>query len=273
MDDRPAPPATRAGARTATPYKALIKVGYGCNEHCTFCHTLDVRPIDGSSDEVERKIQRAAELGHAMVVLSGGEPTIRPELLAWAQRVAALGLDLGLVTNGRALAYRELVDRLVALRLRYVYLSLHGGTAAVHRLPRDLSGARTTIVTGTEVGALGESVRNFVVDDTSLYVLANNNNLSMRVRRRAKDGSGAVVDVVTPQQNDGLGLASDASCLYYCSSGKAAGQTNKVWGVSKAGSNQTPNVIVADAVSCLGLGADATHLYYAHSGKIWKVAK
>lgn len=132
MDDRPAPPATRAGARTATPYKALIKVGYGCNEHCTFCHTLDVRPIDGSSDEVERKIQRAAELGHAMIVLSGGEPTIRPELLKWAQQVAALGLDLGLVTNGRALAYRELVDRLVALRLRYVYLSLHGGTAPVH---------------------------------------------------------------------------------------------------------------------------------------------
>lgn len=155
----------------------------------------------------------------------------------------------------------------------HVYFNEGSGTSAVHRLPRDLSGARTTIVTGTEVGALGESVKNFVIDDTNLYVLANNNNLSMRVRRRAKDGTGAVVDVVTPQQNDGIGLASDASCLYYCSSGKGPGQTNKVWGVSKTGSNQTPNVIVADAVSCLGLGADATHLYYAHSGKIWKVAK
>ena len=26
--------------------KALIKVGYGCNDHCTFCHTLDVRHVD-----------------------------------------------------------------------------------------------------------------------------------------------------------------------------------------------------------------------------------
>lgn len=128
MDDRPPPSA----ARPATPYKALIKVGYGCNEHCTFCHTLDVRPIDGSSDEVERKIHRAAELGHTMVVLSGGEPTIRPEFLQWALRIAAHGLDLGLVTNGRALAYPVLVDKLLACRLRYVYLSLHGGTAAVH---------------------------------------------------------------------------------------------------------------------------------------------
>lgn len=133
MDDR-----THAGraARPTRPlagdYKALIKVGYGCNEHCTFCHTLDVRPIDGDAEEVERKILRAAELGHAMVVLSGGEPTIRPELLRWAARIAGLGLDLGLVTNGRALAYRELVDKLHACHLRYVYLSLHGGTAPVH---------------------------------------------------------------------------------------------------------------------------------------------
>lgn len=138
MDDRSAAddrPRARTGAPrrpASVPYKALIKVGYGCNEHCTFCHTLDVRPIDGSAEEVERKILRAAELGHAMVVLSGGEPTIRPELVAWARRIAGLGLDLGLVTNGLALAYRELAERLLACRLRYVYMSLHGGVPEVH---------------------------------------------------------------------------------------------------------------------------------------------
>jgi pyruvate-formate lyase-activating enzyme/SAM-dependent methyltransferase len=112
--------------------KALIKVGYGCNENCTFCHTLDVRHIDGSSDEVVAKIERAKRLGHSMVVLSGGEPTTRPELLDWADRVVRLDMDFGLVTNGLMLAYPELVDKLMARRLRYVYMSLHGGTARVH---------------------------------------------------------------------------------------------------------------------------------------------
>ena len=112
--------------------KALIKVGYGCNNHCTFCHTLDVRDIDGSSEEVLRKIDRAAQLGHTMVVLSGGEVTMRPELVRWAARSAARGLDFGLVTNGRMLAYVELVEKLLKYRLRYVYMSLHGGTAKVH---------------------------------------------------------------------------------------------------------------------------------------------
>ncbi len=114
------------------PMKALIKVGYGCNDHCTFCHTLDVRHIDGSAAEVEAKIDRAKKLGHTMVVLSGGEPTIRPELMRWAARVARLDMDFGLVTNGRLLAYPKVVEQLLALRLRYVYLSLHGGSARIH---------------------------------------------------------------------------------------------------------------------------------------------
>lgn len=112
--------------------KALIKVGYACNEHCAFCHTQEVRHVQGSTAEVDAKIRRAAALGHSMIVLSGGEPTIRPELLRWARLSASLGLDFGLVTNGLRLAYPALVHELVRLRLRYVYLSLHGGSAAIH---------------------------------------------------------------------------------------------------------------------------------------------
>ncbi|MBX7081715.1 MAG: radical SAM protein [Nannocystaceae bacterium] len=112
--------------------KALIKVGYACNEHCTFCHTQPLRELQGAADEVEAKIRRAAALGHRMVVLSGGEPTIRPELVRWARLVASLGLELGLVTNGLVLSYPQVLARLLDARLRYVYMSLHAGVAEVH---------------------------------------------------------------------------------------------------------------------------------------------
>jgi MoaA/NifB/PqqE/SkfB family radical SAM enzyme/SAM-dependent methyltransferase len=112
--------------------KALVKVGYGCNENCTFCHTADVRHIDADTAEIDAKIVRAGRLGHSMVVLSGGEPTIRAELFRWAERVAEQGLDFGLVTNGLVLGYPETVQRLLEQRLRYVYLSMHGGSPRIH---------------------------------------------------------------------------------------------------------------------------------------------
>jgi len=113
--------------------KALIKVGYGCNENCTFCHTADIRHMEDTAARVDWKILRAKRLGYSMVVLSGGEPTVRPELLPWARKVAALGLDFGLVTNGLLLSYPHVTDELIErCRLRYVYMSLHGGEAKVH---------------------------------------------------------------------------------------------------------------------------------------------
>ncbi len=110
-----------------------MKVGYACNENCTFCHTKDLREHQDASARVLSKIERAKELGHTMVVLSGGEPTIRPELATWARRVAALDMDFGLVTNGLILSYPDVARELVEqCRLRYVYMSLHGGDAKVH---------------------------------------------------------------------------------------------------------------------------------------------
>src|SRR5512134_3930448 len=111
--------------------KALVKVGYRCNQRCAFCHCLERRDREASRSDVEALIDRAAALGHRMVVLSGGEATLRPELHEWAARVAGRGMELGLVTNASLLDGPTL-DRLAAHRLRYVHLSLHGGTAAVH---------------------------------------------------------------------------------------------------------------------------------------------
>ncbi len=134
--------------------KAILEVGYRCNQRCVFCHRLELRERDvgavgptcsgvlhtpqpprqtqSSGRQVRARIARARDLGHSMVVLSGGEPTIRPELRGWAGYVAALGMDLGLITNGQMLAYPDLVDALIAHRLRYVHMSLHGGSAEVH---------------------------------------------------------------------------------------------------------------------------------------------
>lgn len=161
--------------------KALIKVGYACNNHCTFCHTLDVREIDDTTIGVHSKIERAAKLGYSMAVLSGGEPTMRPELYRWAQHSHKRGMDFGLVTNGRLLYYPSVVDRLQSLGLKYVYMSLHGGTAKMHNLMVRAHAFETTF------GAI-ETLSGRGIDLTVNCV----------VTARNKDHLIAVVDLLLP---------------------------------------------------------------------------
>lgn len=117
--------------------RALIKVGYACNNGCLFCHAAGSQPRQSPAGAVEAKLELAARLGCSMAVLSGGEPTLRPELAAWARRAGELGLAFGLITNGRMLAYEALAGELAAAGLSYAQVSLHAGEAAEHdRLTR-----------------------------------------------------------------------------------------------------------------------------------------
>jgi pyruvate formate lyase activating enzyme len=78
----------------------------GCNFRCPFCHNpelvLPERIAESSSLDAEEVLE---ELGHRAgflegVVVSGGEPTLHPELPKFLQRIKTLGLSVKLDTNG-----------------------------------------------------------------------------------------------------------------------------------------------------------------------------
>ncbi len=112
--------------------RALLKVGYRCNNNCVFCHAAPHRGHDAGTDELKRKIVQASRLGADCLVLSGGEATIRPDLLRLAETVVEAGMDLGLVSNGRMLSYGSLLDELMARRFRYLHLTLASPDPDLH---------------------------------------------------------------------------------------------------------------------------------------------
>lgn len=125
--DEPVERRARRGQR-----RALIKVGYSCNDHCVFCHTDDYRHSgDADTASLLAKVDRARAAGFDMVVFSGGEATMRPDLLELTRHVARRGMLLGFITNGRMMSYGTLVEKLLRHNLRYVHLSIHG-TERVH---------------------------------------------------------------------------------------------------------------------------------------------
>ena len=111
---------------------ALLKLGYRCNDACRFCHSAPHRGVDLSTAAVRSRVDRVVAAGVERVVFSGGEPTIRPDLVELVSYARAAGLEVGLVSNGRMLAYRGLREALLDAGLSQAYLSLHSHRAAVH---------------------------------------------------------------------------------------------------------------------------------------------
>jgi MoaA/NifB/PqqE/SkfB family radical SAM enzyme len=117
------------------PEWAVINLGGLCNSHCTFCYTEWLNNVPNLlTNQVNRAIDRLAEIESIKVLLfSGGEPTIRKDLLALFKYAnQASFLDIALHTNGRELKDIRLVEKLVEFGLKKVLLSLHGSNPEIH---------------------------------------------------------------------------------------------------------------------------------------------
>lgn len=74
----------------------------GCNYDCFYCHNRSL--IDGSYEEISPKnvkeflLKRVGQLDG--IVITGGEPTLQPDLIAYIQEIKAQGYKVKLDTNG-----------------------------------------------------------------------------------------------------------------------------------------------------------------------------
>ena len=105
-----------------------ISVTDRCNFRCTYCMPadgLDWLPREDllTFEEIERLAALMVNrFGIDSIRLTGGEPTVRANLPILVEKLAALGVDLALTTNGATLGL--LADKLVAAGLRRINISL-----------------------------------------------------------------------------------------------------------------------------------------------------
>lgn len=81
-----------------------------CNLRCQYCmplHGLTFVPSADllTADEIEKIVRAAAGIGFRKFRLTGGEPTLRPDLVEITRRIASVSgaHDLGMTTNGMLL--------------------------------------------------------------------------------------------------------------------------------------------------------------------------
>jgi pyrroloquinoline quinone biosynthesis protein E len=98
------------------PLSVLCELTYRCNLQCPYCYNpLDLHGYRNelSSEEWERALREAAEIGVLQAHFSGGEPTLRKDLPRLVKHASSHGLYTNLITQGTFLGddlLRELKD-------------------------------------------------------------------------------------------------------------------------------------------------------------------
>lgn len=116
-----------------------LKVGYSCNDACLHCVVDDFRDAlrhksqnqDKTLQEIKAEMENARSRGDRLVV-TGGEPTIRPDFVEIIRYARELGYSVIVQTNGRRLSNPKLVDELAHFDKVSYCIALHGPQAAIH---------------------------------------------------------------------------------------------------------------------------------------------
>jgi MoaA/NifB/PqqE/SkfB family radical SAM enzyme len=138
---------------TAAPYLISWNVTKRCNLLCAHCY-LDANELSGidsvSTIEALRITDEAASLAPgAMLVLTGGEPLLRPDIFDIISRASGLGLSPVLGTNATMLT-KEVCSRLLDSGIKGAGVSLDSLIPAFHDRFRGMEGAWKKTLTGME---------------------------------------------------------------------------------------------------------------------------
>jgi MoaA/NifB/PqqE/SkfB family radical SAM enzyme len=117
----------KAFASTDHPLLAHIIPIRRCNLACEYCNEYDDFSKPVPTDTMFRRVDKLAELGTAVITISGGEPLLHPELDDIIHRIRQNGMIAGLITNGYLLV-PDRIQRLNRAGLEWLQISIDNVT-------------------------------------------------------------------------------------------------------------------------------------------------
>ncbi|WP_374509930.1 heme d1 biosynthesis radical SAM protein NirJ [Niveibacterium sp.] len=153
-----APPRARGGA-PAGPV-VIWNLIRRCNLTCRHCYSISADtdfPNELSTEQVFRTMDDLHAAGVRVLILSGGEPLLRPDIWQIADRAKAMGFYVGLSTNG-TLIDAALAERVAAQGFDYVGISLDGIGATHDHFRRKEGAFDASLAAIRQLHALGVKV-------------------------------------------------------------------------------------------------------------------
>ncbi|MEX1091238.1 MAG: radical SAM protein [Phycisphaeraceae bacterium] len=123
----------------------------GCNLACVHCRRLDVsRQLchdDMTTEQALTMIRSLPDTGQPILVFSGGEPLMRPDVFDLAAEATRIGLPIALATNGTIMD-PTIAARVAHVGFRRVSISFDGPNPQTHDKFRGIDGAFDASVNG-----------------------------------------------------------------------------------------------------------------------------
>ncbi len=135
--------------------RADIKLGYSCNDACIHCVVDDFRDAlreqglhqDKTTEQFKEEMRESRKRAD-LLVLTGGEPTIRRDIVELVSYASSIGYRLQMQSNGRRFADPTFADALCQASPVHYCIALHGPTASVHDAVTRRAGAYDETVAG-----------------------------------------------------------------------------------------------------------------------------
>lgn len=148
----------RIASEAGIPSGVHLQVADRCNHACQHCYQVQGRKGEMSLDEIKAVLDDLAASGVMLLNISGGEATLRPDLLDILRYARSKGFALRLFTNGYTMT-DELARELRRVGLLGVDVSVYSDDPAQHdevtRVPgshaRTMAGVRSMLDAGLRV--------------------------------------------------------------------------------------------------------------------------
>ena len=123
-----------------------------CNLSCLHCRASAAQgPYDNELTTAEglKLLGQIREVGRPVIILTGGEPLLRPDIFEIARQGHELGLRMVMAVNGTLLD-PETAQKLMIAGIQRISISLDGATAERHDHFRQMPGAYAGVLKGVE---------------------------------------------------------------------------------------------------------------------------
>jgi len=132
------PPDTIPAARQPSGPVVIWNLIRRCNLTCKHCYSISADidfPGELSTAEIYTVMDDLKRFGVPVLILSGGEPLLRPDIYDISARARAMGFYVGLSSNG-TLIDADNIERIASIGYDYVGISLDGMRATHDRFRR-----------------------------------------------------------------------------------------------------------------------------------------